>query len=124
MKGFASKQKCELAKTVTPVQSELRMKCVTVMVFEEAGKTVLQPLGTNLEIQRVEELFRNSILEVWLPNGQTDPAQFDVSILKYKQQFQPITMCSKTTNCVCLKNHVDTIVSCEQCPQSDTGATD
>jgi hypothetical protein len=124
MKGFANKQKCELEKAVAPVHSELKMKCVTVLVFEEAGKTILQPLVNSHETQRMEELFRNSTLEVWLPNGQSDQAQFDVAILKYKQQLQQTTMCNKTKNRVCLKNHVETIVSCEQCPLSNEGATD
>jgi hypothetical protein len=124
MKEFASKQKCELEKTAAPFQSELKMKCVTVMVFEEAGRTILQPLVTGPETQRIEELFQNNTLEVWIPNGQSDQAQFDVAILKYKQQLQPTTMCNKTKNRVCLKNHIETIVSCEQCPLSDKGATD
>ena len=124
MKGFANKQKCELAKTTAPHQSELKMKCVTVMVFEEADKTILQPLVTGPETQHVEELFRNGTLEVWLPNGQSDQAQFDVAILKYRQQLQPSTMCKKTKNRVCMKNHIETIVSCEQCPLSDEGAAD
>ena len=124
MKAFATKQKCELQRTDAPVQSELKMKCVTVMVFEEAGKTILQPLGTGFETQHVGELFQNGTLEVWLPNGQSDQAQFDVAILKYKQQLQPTTMCNKAKNRVCLKNQIETIVSCEQCPLSDEGATD
>jgi hypothetical protein len=124
MKGFATKQKCELERAAAPVQSDLKMKCVTVMVFEEAGKTILQPLGTGFETQRVGELFQNGTLEVWLPNGQSDQAQFDVAILKYKQQLQPTTMCNKAKNRVCIKNQIETIVSCEQCPLSDEGAAD
>ncbi|HTY75742.1 MAG TPA: hypothetical protein VMD05_09285 [Candidatus Nanoarchaeia archaeon] len=124
MKGFASKQKCELEKTVGSTQSELKMKCISVMVFEEAGKTILQPLGSSQETHSIDELFRNSTLEVWLPNGQSDQEQFDVAILKYKQQLQPTTMCNKTKNRECLKNHIETIVSCEQCPLSEEGATD
>jgi len=122
MKGYANKQKCELEKTPTPVQTELKMKVATVMVFEEAGKTILQPLVSGPETKRIEELFRNDTLELWLPNGQSDQAQFDVAILKYKQQLQPTTMCNKTKNRVCLKNHIETIVSCKQCPLSNEGA--
>jgi hypothetical protein len=123
MKRLANEQKCELEKAA-PIQSELKMKCVTVMVFEELGKTIIQPLVSGPETKRVEELFRNGTLEVWLPNGQFDEAQFDVGILKYRQQFQSTTMCNKARNRVCLKNHIETIVSCEQCPLSNEGATD
>jgi hypothetical protein len=123
MKSFANKQKCELVKKRTaPVETE--MKCITFMVFEEAGKTILQPLVTNKETKRVQELLQNKTLEVWLSNGQSDIEQFDVSILKYKQQMQPSKMCSKKKNCICLKNHFETIVSCEQCPLSVEGAED
>ena len=120
MKGPANRQKCELAEK-PDAAVEPKIKCVTVIVFEEAGKTILQPLVTNQETQRVQELFGNSTLEVWLPNGQSDFAQFDVAILKYKQQMQPSKMCSRTKNRVCLKNHFETIVSCEQCPLSTNG---
>ncbi len=123
MKKLANNQKCELAETPA-VSPEVKMKCVTVMVFEEAGKTILQPLGAEAETQRIQDLFQNNTLEIWLPNGQSDPAQFDVAILKYKQQMQPTKMCNKTANRVCLKNHFETIVSCEQCPLSDEGAED
>jgi hypothetical protein len=124
MKKLVNQQKCELAKIPAVQQSDLKMKCVTVMVFEEAGKTILQPVGVGSENQPIHELFKNGTLEVWLPNGQSDPEQFDVAILKYKQQMQPSKMCSRTTNRVCLKNHLETIVSCEQCPLSNEGATD
>jgi hypothetical protein len=115
-----NRQRCTLAEAPA-VASEPRIKCVTVMVFEEAGKTVLQPLPTDQEAQSIQELFQNKTLEVWLPNGQSDLAQFDVKILKYKQVLQPTTMCSKTKTCVCLKNHFETIVSCEQCPLNVDG---
>jgi hypothetical protein len=123
MKSFPSKQKYELAKKRTAIV-EPEMKCITFMVFEEAGKTILQPLVTNKETKRVQELLQNKTLEVWLSNGQSDVDQFDVSILKYKQQMQPQKMCSKKKNCVCLKNHFETIVSCEQCPLNVEGAED
>jgi hypothetical protein len=125
MKSFANKQKCELAKKRdTPVETETEMKCITFMVFEEAGKTILQPLVTNNETRRVQELLQNKTLEVWLSNGQSDIEQFDVSILKYKQLMQLSKMCSKKKNCICLKNHFETIVSCDQCPLNVEGAED
>jgi hypothetical protein len=100
------------------------MKCRTFMVFEEAGKTILQPLVTSKETKRIQELLENKTLEIWLSNGQPDIDQFDVSILKYKQQMQPSKMCSKKKNCICLKNYFETIVSCEQCSLSVEGAED
>jgi hypothetical protein len=103
---------------------DAKVKCVTALVFEKSGKTVIQPLVTNREGQALQNLLQNDTLEVWLSNGETDLAQFDVAILKYKQQMQSSTMCSKAPNHVCLKNHVETIVSCEQCPLSDDGAED
>jgi len=115
-----SQQRCTLAETPT-VASELKIKCVTVMVFEETGKTVLQPLATNQEAQSIRDLFQNNTLEVWLSNGQSDPTQFDVNILKYKQLLQSSTMCSKAKARICLKNQFETIVSCEQCPLNADG---
>ena len=123
MKGPTNRQKCELEEKLDAVM-EPKLKCVTVMVFEEAGKTILQPLGTNQETQKIQELFQNKTLEVWLSNGQSDLSQFDVAILKYTQQMQPSKMCNRTKNRVCLKNHFETIVSCEQCPLSANGGTE
>jgi hypothetical protein len=40
-----------------------------MMMFEEAGKTILQPLVTNQEAQRIKKLLHHKTLEVWLPNG-------------------------------------------------------
>jgi len=97
---------------------------MTVMVFEQERKTVIQPLVTNEEVLTVRELLQNATLEVWLPNGKADLSEFDIAILKYKQLMQPSTMCSSTRNHVCLKNAFDTIVSCEQCPLSNDGAKD
>jgi hypothetical protein len=123
MKNLANKQKYELTeKRVEP--AEAKTKCVTFMVYEEAGKTILQPLVTSQETQGVNELLQNKTLEIWLPNGHSDVNQFDVAILKYKQQMQPSKMCTHTKNCVCLKNHFETIVSCEQCPLSEEEAED
>lgn len=103
---------------MNPDVPENRLKCVTVMVFEEKGKTILQPIVRGQDIHSVHELFQRSILEVWLPNGRPDLPQFDIGILKYRQMAQPSKMCSKVKNRVCLKNHFETITSCEQCPRS------
>ncbi len=105
---------------MNPDVSEAKLKCVTVMVFEENGKTILQPIIRGQEIQNVHELFQKNTLEVWLPNGRPDFEQFDVSILKYKQIVQPSKVCSKVKNRECLKNHFKKI-SCEQCPLSNKG---
>ncbi len=123
MKKFANKLRCELAETATKSTNPV-MKFISFMVFEEEGKTILQPIVASQEAEKIQELFQNNTLEVWLSNGQQLPEQFDVAILKYKQQLQPSKMCSKTANRVCLKNHFETIVSCEQCPLSDEGAED
>ena len=106
---------------MNPALSEAKLKCVTVMVFEENGKTILQPIIRGQEVQNVQELFQKNTLEVWLPNGRPDFAQFDVSIFKYKQIVQPSKACSKVKNRECLKNHFETIMSCEQCPLPNKG---
>ena len=100
---------------IVPRKSEPRIKCLTVMVFEENGKTIIQPLVTRRDAQDVQELLQKNILEVWLSNGLSDHEQFDVSILKYKLEVQPSKTCSRTEHRVCLKNYFETIVSCEQC---------
>ena len=106
---------------MNPNTPENRLKCVTVMVFEEKGKTILQPIVRGQDIHSVHELFQRSILEVWLPNGRPDPSQFDIGILKYRQMVQPSKMCSKVKNRVCLKNHFETITSFEQSHLSNEG---
>jgi len=117
MKGFVNRQKCVLE--AAPVVSHVPItKCVTVVMFEEGGKTILQPVVTKQEAKTIQELFKNNTLEVWLSNGKPDMDQFDVEILKYKQVLQPFRKCSKIKNQVCMKNLTDTIVSCEQCPIS------
>jgi len=121
MKTFGTRQYDSAEMSSATIGAEV--KCITLMVFEQAGKTVLQPLVTNQEAKKVQELFQKNTLEVWLSNGQPDLSQFDVAILKYKQQVQPLTKCSRTKNRMCLKNHFNTIASCEQCPLSD-GADD
>jgi len=122
MKEFAKRQRPRLLTAVGEVsEPNLKMKCISVMVFEDEGKTVLQPLTTKQEAEKLEELFYNNTLEVWLSNGQPDLAQFDVKILKYKQLLQPSTMCARIKTRVCLKNYFETIVTCKQCPLSTTG---
>jgi hypothetical protein len=106
---------------MNPAVSEANLKCVTFMVFEKNGKTILQPIIRGQEIQNLHELFQKNTLEVWLPNGRPDFEQFDVGILKYKQIVQPSKVCSKVKNRECLKNHFETIISCEQCPLSGEG---
>ncbi|NLE04438.1 MAG: hypothetical protein GX638_06520 [Crenarchaeota archaeon] len=115
MKNSDSQKRCILLETEIPM-SKTDLKCVTMLVFEEAGKTILQPLVSGYDAHQVQDLFENKILEVWLPNGKTGPAQFDVNILKYKQQVQSSKKCSICKDLVCLKNHSKNIVSCEQCP--------
>ena len=115
MKSSVAQKSCARTEEAVPL-SNPEMKCITVMVFEEAGKTILQPLVTGSDAHRVQEMFKNKTLEIWMPNGESGPAQFDVNILKYKQQMQASKKCSITKNLVCLKNHFETIVSCEQCP--------
>ena len=101
---------------MNPAMSETKLKCVTVMVFEAKGKTIIQPIIREHETQNVHELFQKNILEVWLPNGRPCFEQFDVGILKYKQLAQPSKACIKAKNKECLKNHFEAITSCEQCP--------
>jgi hypothetical protein len=95
-----------------------KIKCVLVAIYENNGKTILQPLVTAHEAKAIPELFQNKTLEVWLPNGEIDIAHFDVAILKYKQMLQSLKKCKKVKNQVCLKNHFENLVSCEQCPLS------
>jgi len=105
--------------SMNPNSPENRLKCVTVMVFENKGKTILQPIVRGQDILSVHELFQKSVLEVWLPNGRPDPSQFDIGIIKYRQMLQPSKMCRKVKNRVCLKNHFETITSCQECPLSN-----
>ena len=81
---------------MNPAVSETKLKCVTVMVFEENGKTILQPIIRGQDVQHLHELFQKNTLEVWLPNGRPDFEQFDVGILKYKQIVQPSKLCSRS----------------------------
>jgi hypothetical protein len=114
MERFAS-QVQDLAG-IPDARSNLKTKCVLVAIYENNGKTILQPLIGEQEAQTISELFQNKTLEVWLPNGKADMAQFDVAILKYKQVLQSLKICNKVKNQVCLKNQFKDLVSCEQCP--------
>jgi hypothetical protein len=95
-----------------------KIKCVLVAIYENDGKTILQPLVEEQEAKTIPELFQNKTLEVWLSNGKIDIAKFDVAILKYKQVLQSLKRCKKVKAQVCLKNHFENLVSCEQCPLS------
>ena len=81
-----------------------KVKCVLVAIYENDGKTIMQPLTTKQELVTIEDLFQNKTLEVWLSNGETSIAQFDVAILKYKQMLQPIANCQRTRTHVRLEN--------------------
>jgi hypothetical protein len=93
-----------------------KVKCVLVAIYENDGKTILQPLVAEQEAKTIPDLFHNNTLEVWLSNGKIDIAQFDVAILKYKQVLQSLKKCKKVKTQVCLKNHFENLVSCKQCP--------
>jgi hypothetical protein len=97
---------------------DLKVKFVPVAVYENDGRTVLQLLTAEQEAKTISEFFRDKTLEVWLSNGKTDIAQFDVAILKYKQVLQSLTKCKKEKTQVCLKYHFENLFSCEQCPLS------
>ncbi|MCW4006660.1 MAG: hypothetical protein NWF04_08745 [Candidatus Bathyarchaeota archaeon] len=68
--------------------SGLKIKYFSVMVFEEDGKTIFQPMVNGKDTKALEEFFQNGSLEVWLPNGAADAEGFDVSILKYRPVVQ------------------------------------
>ena len=89
-----------------------------VAMYENNGKTIMQPFIGEQEAKSLLDLLENQTLEVWLPNGKTDISKFDVSILKYKQVLQSLTKCTRAKNKVCLKNLYENLVSCEQCPIS------
>jgi hypothetical protein len=117
VKGFASHQIQDLAGMPNPTFHP-KTKCVLVAIYENDGKTILQPLITEEEAKTIPELFQNKTLELWLSNGKADIAQFDVAILKYKQVLQSLTKCKKVKTQACLKNHFRNLVSCKQCPLS------
>jgi len=93
-------------------------------VFEEKGKTIFQPIVREQSTHAINELFQRNMLEVWLPNGQSDFAQFDISILKYKQINQPSKLCRKAKTKRRLRNRFETIISGELCPPSQRRSRD
>jgi hypothetical protein len=117
VEAFANHQVQDFAGT-TNARFTSKTKCVLVAIYENDGKTILQPLTAEQEAKTIPELFQNKTLEVWLSNGKTDISQFDIAILKYKQMLQPLTKCKKAKTQVCLKNYFKNLVSCEQCPLS------
>ncbi len=117
MKRPGSEQVQDLAYEPVDLLST-ETKCIMVAMLKREGKTVLQPLVVEQEAKTIEELFRSETLEVWLSNGKSEYSAFNVDILKYKQVSQPLTKCSKITNQVCLKNLIENIISCSQCPLS------
>ena len=117
MEAFASHQVQDFAG-ITNDRFASKTKCVLVAIYENNGKTILQPLVAEQEAKIIPELFQNKTLEVWLSNGKTDISQFDVAILKYKQVLQSLTKCKKAKTQVYLKNYFKNLVSCEQCPLS------
>jgi hypothetical protein len=114
MKGFGSRQIQDYA-VMSDAALGSATKCVFVAIFENDGKTILQPLVTENEAKSIIELFENRTLEVWLSNGKADISDFDVAILKYKQVLQSLTKCEQAKSQVCLKNFNEQLVSCEQC---------
>ena len=117
MEGSASYQVQDFAGT-NDARFAPKTKCVLVAIYENDGKTILQPLIAEQEATTIPELFQNKTLEVWLSNGKTGISQFDVTILKYKQVLQSLTKCKQLKSQVCLKNYFKNLVSCEQCPLS------
>ena len=93
-------------------------KCALVAIYENNGKTILQPLVTEQEAKKILELFENQTLEVWLSNGKPDISEFDVAILKYKQVMQSLTKCERAKSQVCLKNLDKNLIFCDQCSLS------
>ncbi len=117
MKGFASQEIQDYTTTSDETLGSLT-KCTLVAIYENDGKTILQPLVTEQEAKTIMELFENQTLEVWLSNGKPDISEFDVAILKYKQVMQSLTTCERAKSQVCLKNLDKHLISCEQCSLS------
>ena len=117
MEAFASHQVQDFAGTPDD-RFVSKTKCVLVAIYENHGKTILQPLIAEQEAKTIPELFQNKTLEVWLSNGKTDISQFDIAILKYKQVLQSLTKCKKAKTQVCIKNYFKNLVSCQHCPLS------
>ena len=119
MEALTSNQVHEFAGTIDAGFTS-KTKCVLVAIYENNGKTILQPLIAEQEAKIIQELFQNKTLEVWLSNGKTEISQFDIAILKYKQALQSLTKCKKAKTQVCLKNYFENLVTCEQCPLNVT----
>jgi hypothetical protein len=117
VEAFANHEVQDFANT-TNANFASKTKCVLVAIYENDGKTILQPFVAEQEAKIIPELFQNKTLEVWLSNGKNDISQFDIAILKYKQVLQSLTKCKKAKTQVCLKNYFKNLVSCEQCPPS------
>ncbi len=117
VEASASHQVQDLAGT-TDARFVPKTKYVLVVIYENDGKTILQPLLAEQEAKTIPELFQHKTLEVWLSNGKTDISQFDVAILKYKQVLQSLTKCRQAKTQVCWKNYFENLVSCEECPLS------
>ena len=115
LEALAGRQVQDFAGTTNDRFSS-KTKCVLVAIYENHGKTILQPLIAEQEAKMIPELFQNRTLEVWLSNGKTDIAQFDIAILRYKQVLQSLAKCKKAKTRVCWKNYFKNLVSCEQCP--------
>ena len=115
MEAIASHQVQDF-ESATNAMSASKTKCVLMALYENDGKTILQPLIAEQEAKAISELFQNKTLEVWLSNGKTDISKFDVVILKYKQILQSLTKCKKAKTQVCWKNFFENLISCEQCP--------
>jgi hypothetical protein len=115
MDQFVTNQICSPSGKV---RSSAKTFFVSVAVFEENGKTILQPMLSEKEATFFPDMFQNKTLEIWLSNGNSDLTLFDVNILKYEQVLQSLTRCDQVENQLCLKNLVDGITSCEQCPLS------
>jgi len=81
-----------------------KVKCVLVAIYNNEGKTILQPLTTKQELETIQDLFQNKTLEVWLSNGETSMAQFDVAKLKYRQMQQPFANCQRAKTRASLEN--------------------
>jgi hypothetical protein len=89
MKGSVRRQttRSSLASLSNAI-SDLKTKCVTAIVYEDKGRTILQPVANEQDTATLKDLFQNNTLEVWLSNGKSDVTEYDISILKYKPQLQ------------------------------------
>ena len=114
MKSFASHQLQGLIGE-HKARVKPKTKCALVAIYENDGKTIMQPLITEQDATSLLELFENQTLEVWLSNGKSDFLQFDVAILKYKQVLQSSTKCTQAKTRACLMSLYENLVYGEQC---------